>query len=64
MVSKHKHLIDHWRAQIAAMMMVRRSGEPATDCDDESTYPGAPEVVDDGVDQDCDNGDTCYRLRQ
>ena len=39
-----------------------RSGEPATDCDDTetTTYPGAPEVVDDGVDQDCDNGDTCY----
>ena len=39
-----------------------RGGEPATDCDDSeaTTYPGASEVVDDGIDQDCDNGDTCY----
>ena len=38
------------------------SSEPATDCDDSvaSIYPGAPETVDDGIDQDCDSGDTCY----
>ena len=32
-----------------------------TDCDDEdaSVFPGAPEVVADGIDQDCDAGDTC-----
>ncbi|HJN76474.1 MAG TPA: MopE-related protein [Myxococcota bacterium] len=32
------------------------------DCDDgEATvYPGAEEVVADGIDQDCDSGDTCY----
>jgi len=40
------------------------SGESiySSDCDDAvaSTYPGASEVVADGVDQDCDNGDTCY----
>ena len=38
------------------------SSEPATDCDDSesTTYPNAPELVDDGVDQDCDSGDTCY----
>lgn len=33
------------------------------DCDDADpqTYPGATEVVGDGVDQDCDGGDTCYQ---
>jgi len=33
-----------------------------TDCDDavSSVYPGATEVVADGIDQDCANGDTCY----
>ncbi len=40
------------------------SGEStlSTDCDDAvaSTYPGATEVVDDGVDNDCSSGDTCY----
>jgi hypothetical protein len=32
------------------------------DCDDSSSsiYPGAPEVIADGIDQDCANGDTCY----
>ena len=38
------------------------SGEAATngDCNDAlaSAYPGAPEVADDGVDQDCDGNDT------
>jgi hypothetical protein len=35
---------------------------PATDCDDASPAinPGIPEVVDDGVDSDCDGGETCY----
>ncbi len=34
----------------------------ATDCDDTSPseYPGAPEIVADGVDQDCDSVDSCY----
>jgi len=33
-----------------------------TDCDDSSAsvYPGATEIVADGIDQDCANGDTCY----
>jgi hypothetical protein len=33
------------------------------DCDDASTsvHPQATEVVADGVDQDCDDGDTCYQ---
>ena len=37
-------------------------GEPATDCDDSltSVYPGAQEIIADGVDQDCDGGDICY----
>ena len=36
--------------------------DPTTDCDDAvaSVYPGATEVVADGIDQDCDDGDTCY----
>ncbi len=40
------------------------SGEASvdTDCDDSaaSCYPGAVETVADGVDQDCDGGDSCY----
>jgi hypothetical protein len=34
----------------------------ATDCDDSAagTYPTAPEVVADGIDQDCDTVDSCY----
>jgi len=38
--------------------------QPPTDCDDtlDTVYPGAPEVEDDGVDQDCNGFDliTCY----
>jgi uncharacterized protein (TIGR03382 family) len=36
--------------------------DPATDCDDTdaSVYAGAPEVVGDGIDQDCDGTDVCY----
>ena len=35
---------------------------PGTDCDDavDSIYPEAPEVVDDGVDQDCNAAESCY----
>ena len=35
---------------------------PTLDCDDSdsSIYPGAPEVIGDGVDQDCDGGESCY----
>ncbi len=35
---------------------------PTTDCDDgdATVYLGAPEVVADGVDQDCDGSDGCY----
>ena len=38
------------------------ASEPVGDCDDAlaSAYPGAPEVVADGVDQDCDRGDLCW----
>jgi hypothetical protein len=36
--------------------------DPMTDCDDTSAsdYPGAPEDVANGDDEDCDGGDTCY----
>ena len=41
-----------------------KTSEPATDCDDSSNtvYPSAPEVVADGIDQDCDtnSSDICY----
>ncbi|MFT5458748.1 MAG: hypothetical protein ACI9K2_005256, partial [Myxococcota bacterium] len=35
------------------------ASDPTGDCDDSDplTYPGAPEVADDGVDQDCDGAD-------
>ncbi len=38
------------------------SSAPATDCDDSDAtiYDGASEVVADGIDQDCDAGDSCY----
>ena len=34
-----------------------------TDCDDGSgtVFPGAPETTADGIDQDCDSADDCYR---
>ncbi len=36
--------------------------DPASDCDDfnPDRFPGHPEVVNDGVDQNCDGGDLCY----
>ena len=38
------------------------SAADALDCDDDDpqVHPGAPEVPDDGTDQDCDGGDTCF----
>jgi len=38
------------------------SPTPGDDCDDTDadTYPGAPEVVADGIDQDCDTLDGCW----
>ena len=38
------------------------STELATDCNDSSSgvSPGDAEIVADGIDQDCDDGDTCY----
>jgi len=40
------------------------TGEASTDTDpddsDGSTYPGAPEIPGDGIDQDGNGGDTCY----
>ena len=39
-----------------------RASTPAGDCDDNvmAIHPGAMEVVGDGVDQNCDSGETCY----
>ena len=38
------------------------AGAPATDCDDTdgTIHDGASEVTADGIDQDCDSGDTCF----
>ncbi|HMV69298.1 MAG TPA: MopE-related protein, partial [Myxococcota bacterium] len=38
------------------------STDPTTDCNDAlaTIRPGAPEVVDDGTDQDCDGREACY----
>ncbi len=40
----------------------RGASAPTTDCNDlsASIYPGAPEVVADGVDQDCNGVELCY----
>lgn len=49
---------------VSADLSCTAAGEAsaALDCDDDSSavHPGAPEVVADGVDQDCDGGDLCY----
>jgi hypothetical protein len=36
--------------------------DPATDCDSRAhgDHPGAPEIVDNGDDEDCDGNETCY----
>jgi hypothetical protein len=41
---------------------VPTSGDPVDDCDDTvaTTYPGASEIIGDEIDQDCDDGETCY----
>ena len=40
----------------------RTASDPGGDCDDDdpTLNPGATELIDDGIDQDCDGGDTCY----
>jgi len=50
--------------QVSVDLDCSDSGEASvsTDCDDSNgaAYPGAAEVVADGVDQSCSGGDTCY----
>ena len=56
---------DGWGDSATAAVHCEQPGGTVSmegDCDDGSAaaYPGAAETVADGVDQDCDGGDTCY----
>jgi len=62
------YFLDNDGDGFAGSSTVNACSQPAgtytsqTDCDDNSTaiYPNATEVVNDGIDQDCDGGDVCY----
>ena len=49
-------------ATVSACVQPAGSYTTQTDCNDSnaSRYPNATEIVDNGIDEDCDNGDLCY----